>query len=68
MASDNYEAFQDLIPEGEIPYMSIRIVATMNGDGEPLWHAGVTGDSRIGALIGQVELFKHWLLTGNDSA
>lgn len=60
---EGFDAFQDLVPEGEVPYMSIRVVATFDERGEPMWHAALGGDVRVGALLGQLELVKHWLLT-----
>lgn len=63
----DFQHVQDLLDEGEIPFLSIRMVACFDVNGEPAWHAAIGGDDlRIVPILGHIELLKQWCLQGLD--
>lgn len=57
----DFEQVADLVEEGEVPFMSIRLVACIGTDGTPTWHAAVGGDTRVVPILGHIELLKLWV-------
>lgn len=59
----NIDVFQDIMPEGSIPLVGMRLISYLDSQGAPRYKIRFTGEAPVTEIVGLLEMVQVEMIT-----